>query len=80
MARSTKNGEKRIFAVVDRGGTLLVQGFSDVYETTDGFDAETIHTAEQNAQAFLSQNASAVVIDGASTAEQAIELYRNRDS
>lgn len=76
MARSTKQGPKRIFVAYrmkgQTSGTFVVAGFADTLESVNKGPFEAIDTAEEKRDVFVSNNPGAKECRGAKTAEEAI--------
>lgn len=81
MAKSTKDGPKRIWVAVRHAfnKTLFVQGFSDTIETSYEDGSENIaETAEQKLEGFKKATPDVTLIDGAVSAESALALAKER--
>ena len=82
MAKSTKLSDKKVWVGFRPGnreiGSLIVQGFEDVLSSEDGVSFSVSESADQRAQAFIQSNKGAQLIEGATKAEHAIELARQK--
>ncbi len=76
MAKSTKQSENKIWVgfrhKINSG--LVVQGFSDTLVSEDGENFSPLESASSKAQAFIKGTPGAVILEGATKAEHAIEI------
>lgn len=80
MARLTKLSEKKIWVGFRQtpNDSLSVRGFEDVLVSENGIDFSVEETATARATSFLGKIKGAIVLEGAKTAERAIEIAKEK--